>query len=108
MRCADLPGGIDCSSPKLTKLSVVNGKRGRMLRVRSSESASVTIAISKARAGGGWSKPQNVLRKARKGVNRLRLGNLTAGGNYRITARAIDSSENESVKKRLRFRVPAR
>ena len=57
------------------------------------------------RKRGRWRTVRSLSRRARKGVNRFRLGRLRRKGRYRIRVRATDASGNRSRRRAVRFRI---
>jgi DNA-binding beta-propeller fold protein YncE len=106
IRCDYLGPRVDCVAPTISGLRVRRSKRRRYrLRARLSEPARVKIVIQR-RKGGRW-RTKRVLRnrRARKGVNRFRLGKLRKKGRYRVRVRATDAAGNVSKRRVKRFRI---
>jgi hypothetical protein len=105
MRCDYLGPRVDCTAPRVSGLRVRRGKRRRYrLRARLSEPARLRIQVSR-RKHGRWRTRRFLIRRVKKGVNRLRLGKLRRKGRYRVRVRAIDAAGNSSKRKAVRFRI---
>ena len=106
MRCEYLGSRVDCTAPRISGLRVRRIRRSRRyrLRARLSERARVRIVIAR-RKRGRWRTVRSLSRRARKGVNRFRLGRLRRKGRYRIRVRATDASGNRSRRRAVRFRI---
>ena len=120
-----LPG--DRVAPRLSRLKVVRRKsgRGRALRLRVSEPASLRVDVRKLRTGRlsrgrcvplrgravarlgcrRHTRVRVIRRRVAAGTRRVALGSLRGTGRYRLTVDATDGSGNHAARRLVRFRL---
>ncbi len=105
IRCDYLGSSVDCVAPRVSGLRVRRGKHRRYrLRAKLSEAGRLRVLVSR-RKRGHWRTRRFVVRRVKKGVNRLSLGRLSRKGRYRVRVRAIDAAGNSSKRRAVRFRI---
>jgi DNA-binding beta-propeller fold protein YncE len=98
IRCDYLGDAVDCVPPRMSRLKV----RRRRLRVRLSEPANLRIVVTRR------FRKRVLHRRARQGMNSLRLRGMRISGRYRLAVTATDAAGNSSRRKVVRARIRRR
>jgi YVTN family beta-propeller protein len=102
VRCEYLGPRVDCTAPSVSGMRLVRTRRGRRLRVRLSEAASLRIRVRRV---GRAVAARVVRRRVRAGTNRVRVGRLRRGARYRVEITATDEAGNASEPRVARMRA---
>lgn len=99
---------VQTAGPRITGLRVVVRNRRATATFRLRNAARVRVSVQRRQGDSGFRQVRAITRKARKGVNRIRLGSRLRPGSYRLRVTATYGNNRRSPVAQRSFSVRRR